>query len=182
MRCWRRSDCSTRNASPDHMATSGKAITPSSRKVCYFTAELTRARGEGRIGEVVAEPTLPCRAFWNIGGAGSKGDTTAIWITQNVSLEIRVLDYMEFVGQPLGFIVNELRSRGYEGIACTLPHDGVNANAITGKRYEEHLQDAGFTNTTVVKNQGAGAAAMRIEAVRRIFPQLCLTRRSARQD
>jgi phage terminase large subunit len=90
---------------------------------------------------------------------------------QNVGLEIRVLDYIETVGQPLGYIVNELRSRGYDGIKCVLPHDGVNANVITGKRYEQHLQDAGFIDTVIVRNQGAGAAAMRIEAVRRIMPQ-----------
>ena len=51
-----------------------------------------------------------------------------------------------------------------------LPHDGVNANVITGKRYRDHLEDAGFP-TDIVSNQGAGAAAMRIEAVRRIMPQ-----------
>ena len=43
------------------------------------------------------------------------------------------------------------------------------ASSITGKRYEQHLNDAGFTDTTVVANQGAGAAAMRIEAIRRIL-------------
>jgi phage terminase large subunit len=114
---------------------------------------------------------LALRSYWDIGGAGAKGDATAIWICQNVGLEIRVLDYMEFIGQPLSFIVNELRARGYDGIACTLPHDGVNTNVITGKRYQDHLSDAGF-HVEVVTNQGAGAAAMRIEAVRRIMPQV----------
>jgi phage terminase large subunit len=135
---------------------------------------IERRIAESARGNCSTPPTFfseLAKTYWDIGGAGAKGDATAIWVTQNVGLEIRVLDYMEFVGQPLGFIVNELRLRGYEGIACTLPHDGVNANIVTGKRYEQHLQDAGFTNTTVVTNQGAGAAAMRIEAVRRILPQ-----------
>jgi phage terminase large subunit len=52
-----------------------------------------------------------------------------------------------------------------------LPHDGVNANSVTGKRFEEHLNDAGF-ETKVVANQGKGAAMMRIEAVRRLFPRI----------
>jgi phage terminase large subunit len=72
--------------------------------------------------------------------------------------------------QPLAFIVNELRNRKYDGIKCVLPHDGINANVITGKRYKDHVEDAGFP-TEIVSNQGAGAAAMRIEAVRRIMPQ-----------
>ena len=50
------------------------------------------------------------------------------------------------------------------------PHDGVNTNAITGLRYADHLRDAEF-KVEVIPNQGSGAAAMRIEAVRRIFPK-----------
>jgi hypothetical protein len=34
--------------------------------------------------------------------------------------------------------------------------NGVNKNVITGKRYEDHLQDAGF-KTEVIQNQGIGA-------------------------
>jgi len=50
-----------------------------------------------------------------------------------------------------------------------LPHDGVNENNVTGKRYRDHLEDAEFT-VEVVKNQGRGAAMMRVEAIRRIMP------------
>ena len=53
---------------------------------------------------------------------------------------------------------------------CTLPHDGMNAIAITGLKYADHLRDAGF-KVDVVANQGVGAAAQRIEAVRRLFPK-----------
>ena len=48
----------------------------------------------------------------------------------------------------------------------------MNANNITGKRYEDHLREAGFTVEPPVKNQGKGAAMMRIEALRRLGPQL----------
>ena len=44
--------------------------------------------------------------------------------------------------------------------------------AITGKRYEDHLREAGFAVEPPVKNQGKGAAMMRIEALRRLGPQL----------
>lgn len=47
----------------------------------------------------------------------------------------------------------------------------MNANVITGKRYEDHLRDAGFSVEPPVRNQGRGAAMMRVEAVRRIFPK-----------
>jgi phage terminase large subunit len=81
-----------------------------------------------------------------------------------------VLDYIEGQGQVLGYYTNELRHRGYDKAICVLPHDGVNTNMVTGLRYADHLKDAEFT-VQVIPNQGAGAAAMRIEAVRRIFPK-----------
>jgi phage terminase large subunit len=46
----------------------------------------------------------------------------------------------------------------------------VNKSVITGKRYEDHLSDAG-SQTDVIPNAGTGAARMRIEAVRRILPR-----------
>ncbi len=51
-----------------------------------------------------------------------------------------------------------------------LPHDGVNENNVTGERYEDYFRDAWF-KTRVIPNQGKGAAAQRIEAVRRLAPK-----------
>lgn len=134
----------------------------------YFAKVLAEAKAKGRICKVEADPLLPIRAYWDLGGSGAQADAMAIWIVQFVGQEILVLDYIEGVGQVLAYYVNELRSRGYQKALCFLPHDGVNENNITGKRYEDHLRDAEF-DVTVVKNQGRGAALMRIEAVRRIF-------------
>ena len=49
----------------------------------------------------------------------------------------------------------------------------MNTNAITGLRYADHLRDAEF-KVEVIPNQGSGAAAIRIEAVRRIFAKCWL--------
>ena len=70
----------------------------------------------------------------------------------------------------LAFHVGWLRSRGYQHALLYLPHDGVATNNITGKRYADHLREAGFEVETI-PNQGRGAAAMRIEAVRRLAPK-----------
>jgi phage terminase large subunit len=136
----------------------------------YFAGVLAEARKDGRIGIVSADPLLPIRLFWDIGGAGAKADACAIWAVQWVGQEVRVLDYIEGQGQVLGYYTNELRQRGYQKAICYLPHDGVNANSITGLRYADHLKDAEF-QVEVIPNQGSGAAAMRIEAVRRLFPK-----------
>jgi len=138
----------------------------------YFAQLLQQARAQGRIGKVSADPLLPLRAFIDIGGAGATADAFTIWIVQWVGSEIRVLDYYEAVGQVLAFHVNWLRANGYAQAILHLPHDGVAANNITGKRYEDHLREAGFTVELPVKNQGRGAAMMRIEALRRLGPQL----------
>lgn len=137
----------------------------------YFSQGLAAARAEGRIGKVSHDPMLPIRAFWDIGGSGANADAMSIWIAQFVDQEIRVLDYIEGVGQVLAHYTTELRRRGYQDAKCFLPHDGINANNITGKRYEDHLRDAGF-DVTSIPNQGRGAASLRIEAVRRLFPRI----------
>ena len=137
----------------------------------YFADSLAMADKDGRIGEVRADPNLSLRAFWDIGGAGARADATAIWVVQFVTSEIRVLDYIELRGQKVGDVLAELRHRGWEKAICHLPHDGSNANNVTGKTYEDHIREAGFS-TTVTRNAGAGAARRRIEAVRRLFPKM----------
>jgi phage terminase large subunit len=111
------------------------------------------------------------KAFFDIGGAGHSSDAMAIWIAQFVGREIRLLDYIEGVGQPLAYCAHELRRRGWNDVIVYLPHDGVATNNITGKRYIDHWTEAGFECGTPIKNTGAGAAMMRIEAARRVFPR-----------
>jgi phage terminase large subunit len=140
----------------------------------YFARHLAEARAQGRIGKVAADPLLPIRAFFDLGGSGASADAMAIWLVQFVDREIRVLAYVEGVGQVLAYYTNELRRIGHppESLDAYIPHDGVNENNITGKRYETHLSEAGFRSVTVVKNQGKGAAMMRVEAARRLFPRI----------
>ncbi len=137
----------------------------------YFSKGLNDAKAQGRIGRVSADPLLPIRAFVDIGGSGAVADAFTIWVVQWVGQEIRVLDYYESVGQVLEYHVNWLRKNNYESAIIYLPHDGVNANNITGKRYEDHLREAGFKVEPPIPNQGRGAAMMRVEAARRIFPK-----------
>lgn len=137
----------------------------------YFAQALAQAKLDGRIGKVAADPLLPLRAFIDIGGAGANADAFVIWIVQWVGQEIRVLDYYEAIGQPLAEHIAWLRLRKYERALIHLPHDGVNANIITGKRFEDHFREAGFEVPMPAPNRGKGSAAMRIEAVRRLMPK-----------
>lgn len=138
----------------------------------YYAKQLAEARAQGRIGKVGADPLLPIRAYFDLGGAGASADALAIWICQFVAKEIRILDYIEGQSQVLGYYTAEMKRRGWGKAICRLPHDGVNTNNITGKQYKDHLAEAGFDVPPPIPNQGKGAAMMRIEAARRLFPQM----------
>lgn len=137
----------------------------------YYAAALTEAKEKRRIGKVAADPLMTYRAFWDIGGTGAKADACSIWIAQFVGREIRVLDYYEAVGQPLATHVQWLRDHGYGKALCVLPHDGTTHDRVHDVSFESALRDAGF-EVEVIPNQGRGAAKMRIEAARRLFPSI----------
>lgn len=137
----------------------------------YYAASLLAAKNEGRIGRVSADPLMTTRAYWDIGGTGAKADACSIWIAQFIGKEIRVLDYYEAQGQPLATHVQWLRSRKYDKALCVLPHDGAQGDKVHDVSYESALRGAGF-DVEVVPNQGTGAAKMRIEAARRLFPSI----------
>jgi len=137
----------------------------------YYANGLKEAKRAGRICKLAADPLMEIRSYHDIGGSGATADAYTIWIVQFVNREIRVLDYYESQGQTLGYHVDWMRRNGYEKTRVYLPHDGTNSNNITGKKYEDHWRDAGFTVETI-PNQGKGAAMQRVEAARRVFGQM----------
>lgn len=137
----------------------------------YYAKALALAKQRGQIGRVSEDPLMTKRAFFDIGGTGAKADAVAIGVAQFIGKEIRMLDYYEAVGQPLATHVQWLRSRGHAKALCVLPHDGETNDKVYDVSYRSYLEDAGF-DTDVIPNQGKGAASMRIEAGRRMFPSI----------
>lgn len=139
----------------------------------YFAASLAQAKKDDRIGKVPADPLMTLRAFVDIGGTGARADHFVIWIAQFIGKEIRVLDHYEVQGQPAAAHVAWLRSKGYSPDRCQiwLPHDGATQDRVHDASYEGYFRQAGYT-VTVIPNQGRGAAMMRIEAARRLFPAI----------
>ena len=135
----------------------------------YFAKHLAQARIEGRIGRVAPDPMLHYRAFWDLGVS----DHTAIWVAQFVGRQIFAVDFCEGQGQPLSYYVNWLKERGYGPRQCIqiLPHDGARRDGFSAVKFEDHLRDAEFQVETI-RNQGKGAAMMRVEAARRLFPAI----------
>lgn len=137
----------------------------------YYSKHLTVAQLEGRISFFAADPLMTTYAIWDIGSSSRKADATAIWIVQFIGAEVRVLNYYEASGQDFATHVNWLRSGGYGGAICVLPHDGVKHDTVHSVTPESYLRTAGFVVETV-PNQGKGAAMMRVEAARQMFPNV----------
>jgi phage terminase large subunit len=137
----------------------------------YFAQMLADAKAQRRIGRVPFDPLMRVRIFCDLGGTGAKADAFAMWPAQFIDKEIRVRDYYEAQGQQLAAHIGWLRSKGYtpERADIVLPHDGKTNDRIYDVSFESAFQEAGY-NVTVIPNQGKGAARMRIEAARRVFP------------
>ena len=139
----------------------------------YYAKSLAKAKLEGRIGKVAADPLMTLRVFCDIGGTGAKADAFAIWVAQFIGKEIRALDYYEAVGQPLATHVGWMRERGYtpDKAQIWLPHDGESQDKVFSVSPESALRQAGY-RVFIVPNQGKGAAMKRVEAGRRLFPSI----------
>ena len=137
----------------------------------YYAALLHEAEKQGRITKVARDPLMAVRAFCDLGGTGAKADAFAIWIAQFVGREIRVLDYYEAIGEPIGSHLEWLRERGWSKAIIVLPHDGETNDRIYDVSFESAFRAAQF-ETQVIPNQGKGAARLRIEAGRRRFPMI----------
>lgn len=139
----------------------------------YWAKDLVLAKEQGRIGRVAADPLMTIRIFCDIGGTGARADAFTMWAAQFIGKEIRVLNHYESVGQPAATHVGWLREQGYtpDKAQIWLPHDGDTQDKVNDVSYASFLREAGYT-VTVIPNQGKGAAKMRVEAARRLFPSI----------
>lgn len=136
----------------------------------YFAKKLIIARQEGRIGNVGRDELQQVKLFCDIGGTGAKSDAFTIWAAQFIGKEIRLINYYEAVGQPIDEHLAWMWEHNYmpDRAKIWLPHDGTTNDRVFDVTYESQFRKSGYT-VEVVKNQGAGAATLRIEAARNIF-------------
>ena len=96
-----------------------------------------------------------------------------MWIAQFVGTQIRLLDHYEVQGQDFATHLQWLRDHRYtpERTQIWLPHDGKTQDRVTDVSYESAFHGAGY-DVTVVPNQGRGAASIRVDEARRLFPSM----------
>lgn len=78
----------------EHPSTPDEAFAASDSGT-YFTKELLELRKRGGISSVPVDRDYPVHTWWDIG----VGHVTAIWFTQTIGRECRVLDYYEAAGE-----------------------------------------------------------------------------------
>lgn len=139
----------------------------------YFAQAITQAKAENRIGRVAPDPLMTIRLFADIGGTGAKADNFVFWAAQFIGREIRLVNHYEQQGQPLAAHLAWIRSQGYtpDKAQIWLPHDGDTQDKVFDVSYKSAFEQADYS-VTVVPNQGKGAAMLRVEAARRLFPSM----------
>lgn len=139
----------------------------------YYAKSLAQAKAQNRISGVAFDPLLRIRIYCDLGGTGARADAFAMWPAQFIGREIRVRDYYEAQGQQLAEHIAWLHSKGYtkEKADIYLPHDGATNDRVYDVSFESAFRAAGYS-VTVIPNQGKGAARMRIESARRVFPSI----------
>ena len=139
---------------------------------CSFSAPVTGSYYGELINDLEsAERICPigyeslARTFcgWDLG----MSDSTAIWVAQIASKEVRIIDYVENHGVGLDWYVEWLRDKGYEHATQILPHDVQVRELGTGKSRKEMLEEAGLEITVAPRLSVADG----IQAVRQLLPR-----------
>jgi hypothetical protein len=125
---------------------------------------LAKAREEHRITKVPHDPVLLVDTAWDLG----VGDSTAIWFSQSVGREVRLIDYYEASGEGLPHYKHVLDKRGYSYGRHVAPHDIRVREMGSGRSRIETAASLGI-KFDIAPNNGLEDG---IHAVRMLFPRL----------
>ena len=113
----------------------------------YFGKQLQKAEQDGRVTKVPYEEGIGVETWWDLG----VGDSTAIWFTQSVGREIRVIDYLEASGEGFPFYAKALQNKPYVYSTHHAPHDIEVRELGNGRSRRETALSLGI-NFQVVPN------------------------------
>lgn len=107
----------------------------------YYADHIAKAYRDGRVGKVPHEPTVKVDTWWDLG----INDRMAVWFTQSVGQEIRVIDYMEGTGQGLPHYIGKINEKGYIYGMHTAPHDIEVRELTSGKSRRDTAESLGIS-------------------------------------
>ena len=127
----------------------------------YYSSQINKAKEEGRITNLPYESSLTVDTFWDLG----VNDTTAIWFTQQIGNEVRIIDYLEDSGRGLDSYIKELKEKPYIYGNHNAPHDIRVREFTSGRSRYDIAWDLGIAFDVVPNIPVADG----INAVRAIF-------------
>ena len=106
-----------------------------------FAREVQMAELEDRITKVAYDPTKPVHAVFDLGWS----DATAIWFVQFISMETRLIRYLEDSQKTISEYLAKLQTYGYVYDTLWLPHDAENRTLVAnGRSIDQIVRAAGY--------------------------------------
>lgn len=130
----------------------------------YFAENLMMAYSAGRVGNVPHEPRITVDTWWDLG----INDRMAIWFTQSIGQELRVIDFMDGTGQGLPFYISKMKEKGYIFGKHTAPHDIEVRELTSGRSRRDTANSLGINFDVAPKLPIIDG----IDAVRNLFPKV----------
>lgn len=130
----------------------------------YYSQQLRNAEKEGRITSVPHNSYLPVSTWWDLG----IGDATAIWFSQAVHGEVRMIDYYETSGEGMSYYTKLLKDKPYTYDRHYMPFDADVRELGTGKSRRETAESLGLRPVDIVTKLPIDDG---INAARQIFPR-----------
>jgi hypothetical protein len=129
----------------------------------YYGSLINQLETDERICRIPHESLAKTFCGWDLG----MSDSTAIWVAQIASKEVRLIDYHENHGVGLDHYFEWLQDNGYQHATQILPHDVEVRELGTGKSRKEILMEAGLEITVAPRLSVADG----IQAVRQLLPR-----------
>ena len=129
----------------------------------YYQKQMTKVMEQKRICPVAWIPDLPVDTYWDLGIATKKTDAMSIVFTQDIGLEIHVIDFYGNSGEGLAHYIKVLQDKEYVYGRHWAPHDIEVRELGTGKTRLATAQQLGLHFDIVPKirfNDGVDAVRM----------------------
>ena len=129
----------------------------------YYGKQMDKAMEQNRISSVPWIPDLPVDTYWDLGIAEKKTDAMSIVFTQEIGLEIHIIDFYGNSGEGLSHYIKHLQEKPYVYGRHYAPHDIEVKELSTGKTRLESARRLGISFDVVPRtrfNDGVDAVRM----------------------
>lgn len=139
----------------------------------YYSNALNELEKANKISCIPFDPMLQVSTWWDLG----VNDTTAIWFTQVIGREIRVIDFYENKNFGLDHYIKMIKEKPYIYESHNAPHDIAVREFTNGKSRLETAMSLGI-NFSIVPNIPVEDG---INAVRSILPRCFFDKEKCKQ-